>query len=273
MVASTRSKAKLTRADLKQDTKSRTQRKSLKRNIDARVETSNKAQRWDVTGTYRITCEKIESEFGEPEEGFSLKLYRVKRKNDMQMFGKFNFGVVEGWLRFETQEPEEAKARVDRFRAAEQKECKVNVFDGVESDDDVKYLDYFADEDEKVEAEYYENYIREAIHAPFLLSSGETSSKFNRTWNYRWRGRETGENEIVLEEDTELYSITFGEGGTELTGSFGCGYIDGVCNIQGVKVETGKLNAGSRIDIEDKWRRLNDSAYDYEQQPRFRGWE
>jgi hypothetical protein len=224
-----------------------------------------------VTGTYKITCNEIESEFGEPEEGFSLKLYRVKRQIDMQMFGKFNFGVVEGWLRFETQEPKEAKARVNRFQAAERRECKAEEFDGIESDG--QDVDVFAEEGEEAEAEYYENYIHEEIHAPFLLSSSEIPSKINQTWNYRWRGRETGENEIVLEEDTELRTITFSEGGKTLTGYFSCGYIDGICKIEGVKVRAGKPNAGSRIVIEDKWSRLNDSAYEYEQQGRFRGWE
>lgn len=50
----------------------------------------------------------------------------------------------------------------------------------------------------------------------------EAPSAKQTTWNYRWRGEETGEHVIEVYADKELYSITLcGPRGFKLNGTFG----------------------------------------------------
>ncbi len=56
---------------------------------------------WDVTGVWKITCPEFHDENFIGHEKMELRIYRVSGTKVSQMFAKFDFGIVKGWLRFE----------------------------------------------------------------------------------------------------------------------------------------------------------------------------
>ena len=112
----------------------------------------------------------------------------------------------------------------------------------------------------------------EEINEAFYLSPNDRPSPKQPTFNYRWRGRETGEGEIEVGSDKNLTSITFsGQGGAKLSGTIECEYVQG-CEFTGIKMEMGGPQEASRIKIEEEWRELNERAYDRECTRRWGGW-
>jgi hypothetical protein len=136
-----------------------------------------------------------------------------------QMYAKFNMGVIEGVFRFERQGKKEDDSSEEE--------------PGEDSDDD----DYDSDRRSPTPEAFY-----------FESPPTQPSAKYP-TWNYRWRGNETGENEIELYSDVNVYEITFEKKGTKLTGTFGCAYFK-ECNFTAVKVDAGEP---SSIDISMEW--------------------
>ncbi|OCL08917.1 hypothetical protein AOQ84DRAFT_354257 [Glonium stellatum] len=197
---------------------------------------SGKGGVWDITGTWRITCPAIES--GWPVQNLTLKTYRIDGKTDSQMFAEFDFGIVSGWFRFEGSMPRGVSGTQKGVKTG-QKRKRIDEFD----------VDEDSDEEE----------INEAFH----LSPKDLPSLKQSKWNYRWRGRETGEGEIQTNSDEKLNPITFsGEGGAELHGTFECEYL-AKCEFNGFKIELGNPREASGISIEEKWRGLNESAHEY----------
>lgn len=197
---------------------------------------------WDVTGTWKITCEEIDSDYGVGER--TLKIYRVDGKSNSQMFAEFDFGLITGWFRFESLTQQKASgyqkdpvAGQKRKRAAEDIE---------EEDDEGDEENDNEDEDEE-------------DNEAFNLSPGDKPSPKQPKWNYRWRGEETGEGEIQIGSETKQNPITFsGPGGTKLTGTFECKHLS-KCEFRGIKIGVGEPAA---VSIEREWRDRNEAAYE-----------
>ena len=56
---------------------------------------------WDVTGVWKITCPEFHDSGSGNNEKMNLRIYRVSGTKVSQMFAKFEFSIVKGWLRFE----------------------------------------------------------------------------------------------------------------------------------------------------------------------------
>lgn len=93
----------------------------------------------------------------------------------------------------------------------------------------------------------------------FHLGPNDKPSARNPTWNYRWRGEETGEGEIQLGSDNRLESITFDDKDKSLTGTFTCDFA-GKCDFTGLKVMYRPHD--SRIDPDMQWENRSKAAYD-----------
>jgi hypothetical protein len=110
------------------------------------------------------------------------------------------------------------------------------------------------DEDAKDEAEdsdefYFDNRI---------IPSSSTA-----TWNYRWRGKETGESVIELDSDKDICSITFkGEGGTMLEGNFENQFCDNACQFTGRKIAP--TPSSPMPNPKREWGSCSEKQYDYE---------
>ena len=82
-----------------------------------------------------------------------------------------------------------------------------------------------------------------------------TTVKDNPTFQLRWRGRETGEDQIELEAlDYQPRSITFSDSGLKVEGMFDCPYISGPLRFTGKKKSHGR---GQTLSSAEKWRGLN----------------
>lgn len=96
--------------------------------------------------------------------------------------------------------------------------------------------------------------------SPFFLKSNDKPSDRRSTWQYRWRGAETGDGEIELGSDRSLESITFSNKGEELSGTFQCDFA-GKCEFTGTKVMS--RPHGSRIDPDAEWEDRSETAFEY----------
>jgi hypothetical protein len=73
----------------------------------------------------------------------------------------------------------------------------------------------------------------------FYVENKMTPSSSNPTWNYRWRGEETGEGEIQMHAAETINCMTFkGQGGTEMEGRFKSEYCSDECHSTGHKVSS-----------------------------------
>jgi hypothetical protein len=206
---------------------------------------------WDVTGSYDIKCPVIQDEYDDTGE-HTLDIMSEDTAKGRQLFASFNFGIITGFFRFESQEAEREASKEIASTSA-----KVGDKRKREERDD-------GDEDDYEEGEEYHSDEYEGRRSPtpekFYLGSEEGPSAQNPTWNYRWRGEETGEGEIQLFSDENVYKITFLEpNGTKLKGTFGCEYVTD-CEFTGRKIsmEPGDLD----IDISDAWAERNEISHE-----------
>ncbi|KAK4496923.1 hypothetical protein PRZ48_011372 [Zasmidium cellare] len=65
------------------------------------------------------------------------------------------------------------------------------------------------------------------------------SVKDNPSFRYIWRGRDTGDSEIILDSDKRVERLLFGSDGTTFKGTWKCPCIDGVLMIKGRKIRYG----------------------------------
>ena len=202
---------------------------------------------WDVTGSWHIKCPKIEQDYD--IENIYLDIYRKNVNGHLQMYGRFHFGIVKGVLRFE--KPGTAVAGMGGSAAktsAGNGSWDGDNYEGSEVEEDGDDEDDDDDDDDKVDNE------------DFHLTSTDKPSPQHSTWNFRWRGQETGEGEIQLYSDQKLCSITFsGPGGCKLNGVFRNRYVSN-CTFSGVKVDTQPRTG--HLYIEERWSDYNAEAYE-----------
>ena len=87
--------------------------------------------------------------------------------------------------------------------------------------------------------------------------SDRRSISENPTFELRWRGRDTGEGEIVVEALQHVRSITFSEFGTYAEGTLHCPSMGGSFPFAGTKVAHGK---GQKLSSSYEWTTLNEAA-------------
>lgn len=97
--------------------------------------------------------------------------------------------------------------------------------------------------------------------AGFYLPLDTITSAAQPYWNFRWRGRETGEGEIQLYSEDYLCSISFSNSGTELTGVFNGG-CTGQVKFSGVKICSDSGEEPCYGDADREWESLNEAAHE-----------
>jgi len=228
--------------------------------------------KWDVTGEYRITCEDVTKEYGHVGEVFSLRLHRGGDEQEglAEMYGQLEFGLYEGYLRFETKDPAHAaqagenreRLRRKRKRGEERavrnklKQLKRDVDSTYETSDESESGEDESDEEEEEQEHEEEDDSDdddlERNAGNFLLRMDERPSPDAPKWQFRWRGRETGDGKIDGEAEKKLCSIKFkGKGGARIKGTFKTSL--GHFKFKGVKVKTGAETAPV-LGFLEEWR-------------------
>jgi hypothetical protein len=198
----------------------------------AQTDDVRRGRGWDITGSWRIRWPSLEKDY--KGGNLTMDIYRDTSTGSLQMYARFDFRVVEGILRFE--KPGAATPVFDRL--------KPRTEEGWYEDED-------EDEDEDRNDDDDEN---------FQLGPTDKPSPQNPTWNFRWRGKETGEGVIELYSEERLCSMTFsGTGGCKVTGTFHNEYVED-CEFSGVKVSAEPRRG--RFDIRGAWSDHNENAYE-----------
>jgi len=223
--------------------------KDLNQEIVSKSKNAGKGSKWDVTGFWDITCPYMEEEWGSGKDGCSLQIASRVIDGRKQMWAEFDFILITGVFRFI------APSSAGGARRTQASTSSKNPAKSVDGDDEDS-----EDEDNGYEeSEEYED-DREDTPTPeeFYLAADDQPSPSRPTWNYRWRGEETGEGEIQLYSDEKLCSITFsGVGGSKLKGTFDSGLTD---RIEFTGLKTGTEASGG--DPDRAWSSMNESAYE-----------
>ncbi|CZR63066.1 uncharacterized protein PAC_12963 [Phialocephala subalpina] len=206
----------------------------------------------DPTGTWEIKCPYIVEQWGHmaqrEDPPLSMEIFMQNTSKGPQMFATFDFIVVERVMRFERQASDKPKPAPKTAVKAGTKRPREDVSDEGRYDSG----------DER----------RSPTPEPFYLGPTPFSAK-HPTWKYRYRGKETGESEILIGEDENVYHITLqGPKGRTLKGNFGATIMQN-CTFTGVKVEAG---VKPKIDIGGEWAAYNESAYNRPGSRRWGGW-
>ena len=208
-----------------------------------------KSSKWDVTGSWAISCPEMENGYGAGDDSCSLQICSRVIAGRKQMWAEFDFIAITGVFRFIAPSPTGSSKRRQVSKSSKQ---PVNLNDDGEEDDE-------EENDNGSESEEDED-DREDTPTPdeFYLAADNQPSPSHPTWNYRWRGQETGEGEIQLYSEEKLYPITFsGVGGTKLKGIFDS---DLVGRIEFTGLKTGIASSGG--DPDSAWNGMNGRAYE-----------
>ncbi|CAD0088319.1 unnamed protein product [Aureobasidium mustum] len=96
----------------------------------------------------------------------------------------------------------------------------------------------------------------------FDLLPTQLPSAENRTFQYKWRGRETSDSEISVEAENATQFIRFEEDGVKLTGVFECEYL-GETGFEGQKIGEGEATKGH---LGKAWSQVSPQAHELEAQ-------
>ncbi|KAK0105507.1 hypothetical protein ONS95_004132 [Cadophora gregata] len=229
---------------------------------------------WDVAGLWSISCPHIEQAWD--VGSLTMSLYLETTEKGPQMFAYFDFGVLTGVLRFEKQkgdtktsssprpavysnvvDDDEHKSGEDNERDEEPEYAEEHLDDDDDDENSDKSSDTY-DEKEDDDDEDDEDRRSPTPEAFYFDTITQPSAK-HPTWNFRFRGEETGQGEIEIGSDSELYSITFcSPRGQTLKGVIGSSSF-GECTFTGVRVGG---DGNEPLDIREEWASRNASAYD-----------
>ncbi|KAG9564516.1 hypothetical protein KCU61_g3113, partial [Aureobasidium melanogenum] len=96
----------------------------------------------------------------------------------------------------------------------------------------------------------------------FDLLPTQLPSAENRTFQYKWRGRETSDSEISVEAENAIQFIRFEDDGVKLTGVFECEYL-GETGFEGQKVGKGE---DIKENLGKAWSQVSPQAHEMEAQ-------
>lgn len=208
---------------------------------------------WDVFGLYKISCPNIEGEWPQ-QAGMSLNIILEERDGKYQMSAEFDFGIVEGLMRFEKPTP------VPKSECSSNKRKK----EDVDGEGDIRMYDYPEYGTSSTISD--ESVYRDAF---FNLGSKDAPTVRRPVWRYRWRGRDTSENMIQLGSDKAVETIRFEKGG-KLSGIFNGGFT-GRCEFTGARLKTSRpVHEDGPPSIDSSWQELSHRTYDYEASNRWR---
>ncbi|MCJ1317673.1 hypothetical protein MMC15_002998 [Xylographa vitiligo] len=224
---------------------------------------SGKTKTWDVTGSWTISCPYMEEQWGEGDSGSSLTIAVMVSGRHKQISAQFDFIAITGIFRFispilsdrRTGKPQSSKSVGSTRVEVARKGLKGNAADEIDAEEEEEDRD---DDEESIEEDEYDEIRESPTPEEFYMSISDHPSPKYPTWNYRWRGEETGEGEIQLYSDKKLCSVTFGEpGGTKLVGTFDSD-LTGRIDFTGMK--TGA--SSRRFDPDSEWHSRSEQEYE-----------
>lgn len=96
----------------------------------------------------------------------------------------------------------------------------------------------------------------------FDLLPSQLPSSENRTFQYKWRGREVSDSVITVEAEDATQFIRFEENGVKMTGVFECDYL-GETGFEGQKTAKGEA---AKQSLGKLWSQLSPQAHEMEAQ-------
>ncbi len=196
---------------------------------------------WDVSESWSISCPDMEEEW--PHKGndyeLEMKVTEPDPSGQVQLYADFDFGILEGILRFVNPNPQdlEDEESDETSESDEDGGLDIDGFDDVEEDEGTTG----------------------ATPPQFLFPTNMLPSSKARDFKFRWRGEETGEGEIQLGSDEKLCSITF-ESPNALTGTFHSNYVD--AEFRGVKENSQGGSKAYGSDPGYLWSQKSEAAYE-----------
>lgn len=202
-------------------------------------------RKWDVSGSWEISCPYIDEQWGSKNEACSLEIGFTKPTETglVQMYASFDFVAITGIMRFVNQDAwKDTQVQNNKGRSSR----KHDLTPDSDSDGD------------------------STTPANFLFPNASLPSSKSREFRFRWRGEETGEGEIQLGSDRKLCSITF-ESPNAVTGVF-ISDLTRAVEFKGYKqgFETEPKGVGPRSrreaagvsDPSFAWQSRNEAAYE-----------
>ncbi|KAH8898202.1 hypothetical protein GQ53DRAFT_802610 [Thozetella sp. PMI_491] len=151
-----------------------------------------KCKDWDVSGTYKISYPYIDN-WSVPEgDGLVLKVYWESTPKGPQMFAEFDFSIATGVFRFQRHR-KDVKAPPPN-----------------QDDSKKRKREYDSEDEDEDEDDAYGDRRRSPTPDAFYFDSIPQPSSEHHTWNYRWRGEDSGEGEIDVTADKKLYQSGMG---------------------------------------------------------------
>lgn len=207
---------------------------------------------WDVTGEYRITCKEITSGYSDCKD-LSLSIYRSEdtASQTAQLYGKMNFGILEGWFRFETKDV--LHATMASFVKVGQKRKRDNERAEARKRSNYRGPQYYGDSSDEEDSEDEED------PKQFLLRVAERPSATSDTWNFLWRAQTTAESYWTTGDDEASHLTFHGRGGSKIQGKL---LGDYPFDFTGVKIKMGtELAKRSTARLAKKWKYLDMNNY------------
>lgn len=202
------------------------------------VDASEQTGKWDITGTWKISCPELEEYFDSDRPAkLSLTIFRDLADHvDDDSDNEDKYG--EDYDEEEDEEGQEDKESSGAARLPSQPAQHSEVHD-------------------RHYATFDFNLVSGIMRITGELAVGKQESC---AMKFIWRGRESGENVIQLGSDERVLDLAFSQFGTKLEGRIE-GDIVGPTMFTGIKVSAGNRQEGSSRDA---WRDLSESNYNRE---------
>lgn len=219
--------------------------KKAKRELHHVLKATGTGKEWLVAGRYNIDCPAVTDQWDHKDLWLDLFIKDTGNGKGSQMFAEFDFGVLKGIMRFERQTSDKKSALKNKTLIQPPNSRKRT------------REEYESNDEENEESDDYDR-SRSLTPENFYLGKILYPSEKHPTWNYQWRGGETGEG--VIEVGEESYKVKFCEPrGTRIEGTFGAGLF-GDITFTGIKtLEKGNENVE---DPSEQWHDRNEDAYE-----------
>lgn len=200
----------------------------------------------DPTGSWKVTCEAIAEQLGEMAmtDGMNLTIYleptRPQSDNDTDDSSPATISNTD--VR-ESELTEAQQARLGTYQLWAT--FNMGLFEGI-----IRFMSPTTVRTTPTQ------------RTSFDLLPSQLPSPENRTFQYKWRGREVSDSVITVEAEDATQFIRFEEDGIKMTGVFECEYL-GETGFEGQKIGKGEV---AKESLGKLWSQLSPQAHEMEAQ-------
>ncbi|KAI4725842.1 hypothetical protein E4T49_06446 [Aureobasidium sp. EXF-10728] len=200
----------------------------------------------DPTGTWKLTCEAITEQLGEmasPSDlNLTIHLEPTRPQSDNDTDDEMSATISDDDVP-ESELTEAQKARLGTYQLWAT--FNMGLFHGI-----IRFMSPTTLRTTPTQ------------RSSFDLLPSQLPSPENRTFQYKWRGRETSDSEIAVEAENATQFIRFEEDGVKLTGVFECEYL-GETGFEGQNTGKGEV---AKEHLGKAWSQLSPQAHEMEDQ-------